>query len=109
MGFWDGKRPPQENFADKEDIAKLRKELDLIRKQQEGKQQSGLLRAVKFGAEGFNDIAESLAHSQHKRRLRIAQMPGRKAPISRLNIHNPIAGANAGMHHHRISNAPRED
>ena len=65
-------------------------------------------RTVKSFARGFGDIAKSLASSENRRRMRIAQMPGRKTPIAQVsNGPNPVSGRNAGLHRHNISNAPQ--
>ena len=58
---------------------------------------------------GLGDVAKSLSTNENKRRMRIAQMPGRKAPIAaEVNHSNPISGRSAGMRRHNISNAPKE-
>jgi len=61
---------------------------------------------------GLGDVAKSLSTNENKRRMRIAQMPGRKAPIARIsNGANPMSGKNAGMKRHKggISYAPKDD
>jgi len=110
MGFWDDKKPPKENFADKEDIKKLRQDLERVAKSVEPFQQkqSTNKRVIKALGRGFGDIVESLSHPEDKRRPKICQMPGKKAPIGRIDdVHNLIAGKNAGMKRHRISYAPK--
>lgn len=43
-------------------------------------------------------------------RMKIAQMPGRRAPIAMdTNKANPISGRNAGIHRRSISYAPRRE
>ena len=68
-------------------------------------------RFVRNMGRGIGDVARSLSTSENKRRMRIAQMPGKRAPIaSNGQSVNPISGHNAGTRRHQISNAPsRED
>jgi len=106
MGYWDGKRPPKENFATKEDIKKLEKDMEKVTKQTAPQTQNTANRMMGSVKKGIGDIAESLSHPESKRRMRIAQMPGKKPPIARTRIENPIAGRGAGIKKRRISNAP---
>lgn len=58
----------------------------------------------------FGDIGKSLASPENRRRMRISQMPGRRAAIAQVsNGPNPISGNGAGLHHHHISLAPRRE
>ena len=109
MGFWDDKRPLKEDFATKEDIKKLQKDIDKLLKDKDQPDAKGATsRLVGSLGRGFSDIAKSLSTSENARRMRIAQMPGKKAPIARTKIENPIAGRRAGIKRHRISNAPED-
>jgi len=110
MGFWDDKRPPKENFASKDDIAKMKRDVEkLLKDKDEPDTKGATKRLVGSLTKGFGDIAKSLSTSENKRRMRIAQMPGKRAPIARLgDVHNPIAGRNAGIRRRKISNAPEE-
>ena len=110
MGFWDDKKPKPESFADKEDIKRLEKELNEVKKtlapfqQREG---SGK-KVMKVLARGFGDIAESMNEPDSKRRPRIARMMSGKPPIARSMPVCPVAGKNAGIKRHSISYAPKE-
>src|SRR4030042_2082367 len=105
--FWDGKRPEQESFATKDDIKDLEKKIDNMAKKDEPVQTQGAARKLVGGlAHGLGDIGRSLASPENKKRMRIAQMPGRKPPIARTKVENPIAGRGAGIKKRRISNAP---
>ena len=107
MGFWDDKKPPKEDFANKEDIKKLQKDLDKLLKDKDEPDTKGATQKLVGSIQhGFGDIAKSLSSNENKRRMRIAQMPGKKAPIARTKVENPIAGRGAGIKKHHISNAP---
>lgn len=110
MSFWTNKKPKPENLASQEDIRKIREELAKAKKKEESQSRDSKGRFAGALKDGFGDIAESLSKPQSKRRMRIAQMAGRHAPIARMNISNPIAGRKAGIYYrHHISNAPREE
>jgi hypothetical protein len=110
--FWDKKRPEEEHFASKEDVDKIDAKLDKLLKEEQQKQQqnTGSLATAKrmIGgvSKGFGDIAKSLGTSSSEKRMKIGQMPDRKPPIARTRPQNPIAGQNAGIKKHRISDAP---
>ena len=107
MGFWDDKKPKPEKFASGEDIKKLQRDIEKLLKDKDQPDTKGATsRLVKNLAHGFGDIAESLAHPESKRRMRIAQMPVRP-PITTYNRTNPISGKNAGIKRRRISYAPK--
>jgi len=107
MGFWDDKKPPKEDFASKEDIKKLQKDIEKLAKDKDQPDTKGATsKLVKGFGKGLGDIGRSLASSENKKRMRIAQMPDRKPPIARTRVSNPIAGREAGMKRRRISDAP---
>jgi hypothetical protein len=106
MGFWDDKKPKPENFATKDDIKRLGQDIEQLGKHNRVKTEGATGKVVKSVGKGFSDVAKSLGSAQNKRRMRIAQMPGSKPPIARTKVENPIAGRNAGMKRHHISNAP---
>lgn len=109
MGFWDDKKPPKEDFASKDDIKKLQRDVEkLLKDKDEPDTKGATSKLVKNVSRGFGDVAKSLSTAQNSRRMRIAQMPGKKAPIARTRIHNPIAGNGAGIKKHRISYAPED-
>jgi len=107
MGFWDDKKPPKEDFASKEDILKMRRDVEKLLKDKDEPDTKGATKRLVGGlSKGFGDIAKSLGSNENKKRMRIAQMPGKKAPIARTRVENPIAGRGAGIKKHHISNAP---
>mgnify|MGYP001561467620 CR=1 FL=1 len=110
MGFWDDKKPPKEDFATKEDIKKLERDIQKLLKDKDQPDTAGAgSKLVKGMAKGFGNIARSLSTSENKKRMRIAQMPGGKAPIATYNTCNPISGKSAGIKRHHISNAPKRE
>jgi len=108
MGYWDDKKPKPESFATKDDIKELEKKLDkLVRSEQQPEGKFTAAKKMVGGiAHGLGDVARSLNTPSTGRRMKIGQMPERKAPIARTKVKNPIAGVNAGMKRHRISDAP---
>lgn len=107
MGFWDDKKPPKEDFATKDDISKMKKDVEKLLKDKDEPDTKGATKRLVGGfGKGFGDIAKSLASNENKKRMRIAQMPGKKTPIARTNISNPIAGNGAGIKRRKISYAP---
>jgi hypothetical protein len=108
MSYWDGKRPPKENFATKDDIKKLEKDIAKLGKREGEPSTAGAAgKLVKGMAKGFGDVAKSLATPSTGRRMRIAQMvDGKNNPLRRTKVENPIAGRGAGIKRRRISNAP---
>src|SRR3990167_1901 len=101
MGFWDDKRPKPEKFASEEDIKKLQRDMEkLLKDKDQPDTKEATSKLVKNLAHGFGDIAESLAHPESKRRIRISQMPGKNPPIARTRVENPIAGRGAGIKRH---------
>jgi len=106
MAFWDDKKPKPENFATKEDIEKLQREMRGVREDIPTTKSNDGKKFIKMLGKGLNDIGESLNTSENKKRMRIAQMPGKRPPIARTKISNPIAGRGAGIKKNRISNAP---
>jgi len=106
MGFWDDKKPPKEDFATKDDTAKMRHDIEKLLKDKDQPDTKGATsKLIGSLAHGFGNIAKSLSSPQNKQRMRIAQMPI-KPPIARTKISNPVAGKNAGIKKHHISNAP---
>jgi len=63
---------------------------------------------IRHAGKGITDIAKSLNTPETHQRMRIAQGVSRKnCPIAtEINRANSISGRSAGLHHHRISNAP---
>lgn len=107
MGYWDDKKPPKENFATRDDIAKLETKLNKLINKEEKPSESGGKKLVKSVAHGLGDIGKSLASPENKRRIRISQMvEGHDNPLRTTKVENPIAGRGAGMKKHKISNAP---
>lgn len=109
MGFWDDKKPKQESFATKDDVKELDKKLEKLMKQEQSQTAMGAAKKMVGGvAKGLSDVAKSLNTPNTGRRMRIGQMMERKPPIARTKVKNPIAGENAGMKRHKISNAPND-
>lgn len=107
MGFWDNKKPKPESFATKDDVKKMQRDVEKLLKDKDEPDTKGATRRLVGNlSKGFGDVAKSLSTSENSRRMRIAQMPGKRAPIARSRIENPIAGRGAGIKKHRISNAP---
>ena len=110
--YWDDKRPKEEDFATKDDLDKLDRKIDKLIEQEEkmhrgsGSNLDTAKKVVGGVARGLGDIAKSLSTPNTSRRMKIGQMPERKAPIARTRPQNPIAGRNAGIKKHRISDAP---
>jgi len=111
MGFWDDKKPPKEDFSTKDDIKRLEKDIEEIKKQTKPVQTQGATgRLVKAVGRGMGDLASSLNSPENKKRMRIAQMvDGKHNPMRTTKVSNPIAGREAGMKRHRISNAPKRE
>lgn len=109
MGFWDDKKPKKENFANEEDIKKLRKDIEKLAKDKDQPDTKGATSKLAKGmGRGLSDVAKSLSTAQNSRRMKIAQMPGSKPPIVRTKVENPIAGRGAGMKRRKISDAPED-
>lgn len=107
MGFWDDKKDKPENFATKDDIKELNKKLEKLMKKEQPENAMGTAKKVIGGiSRGINNVAKSLNTPNSGRRMKIGQMPDRKPPIARTRPQNPVAGRNAGMKKHRISDAP---
>ncbi len=105
--FWDGKRPKEEDFATKEDLAKMQKDIEkLLKDKDEPDTMGATKKLVKGMSRGIGDIARSLNSPDSDRRPKIARISARKPPIARTRVENPIAGRGAGIKKHRISNAP---
>lgn len=113
--FWDGKRPKEEVFANKSDVDNLSEKIDKLVKQQEEQRQgtgkfSNAKKVLGSVKKGLGDVVDSLNSNENSKRMRISQMPGKKAPIATYNHSNPLSGKDAGIKRKRISNAPvRED
>lgn len=105
MAFWDDKKPPKETFVTKDDINELEMKLEKAINKPVAPENSGK-KLIKGMAKGIGQIAESLNEPDSEKRPRISRISQRKAPIARTRVENPIAGRNAGMKRHHISNAP---
>lgn len=106
MGFWTDKKPKPESFSTREDIKRLERDIERLAKQKEIETEGATHKLVRHVGKGLGDIGKSLATSENKKRMKIAQMPGSKPPIVRTKVKNPIAGRNAGMKRRHISDAP---
>ena len=106
MSFWDDKKPKEENFANKEDIKKLGRDIEKLSETQEPTTIGARMKLATSITKGLGDVAKSLASPKHNKRMRIAQMPGSKPPIVTTKVSNPVAGKNAGIHRGKISDAP---
>ena len=108
MRFWDDKKPPKENFASKDDITKMQRDIEKLLKDKDQPDTRGATsKLVGSLAKGFGNVAKSLSTAQNKRRMRISQMvEGKHNPMRTTRVSNPIAGKNAGLRKRKISYAP---
>jgi hypothetical protein len=112
--FWDKKKPAEETFSSKDDVLNLDKKIDKLMKQEEEQRQgqnkfTTARKMIGSLTKGLGDVASSLNTSENDKRMKISQMPGKKAPIATYTRSNPLSGKNAGIKRKRISDAPLRD
>ena len=108
MGFWDDKKPPKEDFATKEDIKKLEKDIQKLLKDKDQPDTKGATtKLVKGMVKGFNAFNENV--KDPSKRIRIARTPENRSeiPIANTTVESPLAPG-AGIKRHHISYAHRK-